>query len=86
MVFLGSIEVLFWYEATSLLQRFLSGLLDSEEKQVKGFLLEFYIDQNADRAYRVSFEVVLMPEVRLQTLQCLFDRGCVLPKSMHLGH
>lgn len=28
-----------------------------------------------------------MPEVGLlETLQCLFDRGCVLHKSVHLGH
>lgn len=28
-----------------------------------------------------------MPEVRLlETLQCLFDRGCVLHKSVHLEH
>lgn len=49
---------------------------------MKGFLPEFYIDQNADRAYRDSFEAALMPEVRLlHTLQCLFDEGCVLQKS-----
>ena len=73
-----NIGVLFWYEATSFLQKFLSGLQSPEEKVVKGFLVEFYKDQNVDRTYTVSFEVLLMPEVGLlQTLQCLFDRGCV---------
>lgn len=34
---------------------------------------------------RVSFEAALMPEVRLpETLLCLFDRGCVLQKAVHL--
>lgn len=36
---------------------------------------------------RVSFEAALMPEVGLlETLHCLFDRDCVLHKSVHLGH
>lgn len=89
-IFLGlsrSIEVLFWYVATSFLQRFPSGLFDPEVKRAKWFLLEFYLDQNAERAYRVSSEVPLIPEVRLlQTLQGLFDRSCVLHKPVHLGH
>lgn len=72
--FWGSIKVWFQCETTSLLHKFLSSLLDSKANQAKGFLLEFYIDQNADRAYRQSFEAALMPEVRLlRTLHCLFD-------------
>lgn len=35
---------------------------------------------------KVSFEAMLKPEVRfLETQQYLFDRGCVLLKSVHLG-
>lgn len=80
--------MLFWYVAASFLQRFLSGLFDPGGKQAKRiFYMEFYLDQNADREYRMPSEAPLIPEVRLlQTLQGLFDRGCVLHKPVHLGY